>query len=311
MKRLKEIRRVREITRDEFEAEFVLRDVPVVVSGAIRDSAAVRTWSPVTLRERFGDAPALYKVSSSNAHPDFRAASLSASFGRQSSDFSEFLDRITIYPESERSRYLFTGDEQFLLRRREGRTFFNEHYAPLLEDLPVPELISKDQLYTIWAWFSGPGVRTWLHYDNNRCHNLNAQITGKKECWLFAPSALADLAPFPLSGNNPAYNCSQIDVDFPDSERWPNFESVPGLRATLLPGDLLFIPAYWFHTFFHHGQFNANLNFWWLPEVVRDSPVVRRQTLLDLVAAAKLDPAEGKLFDVLAVLERAVLSSAD
>ena len=50
------------------------------------------------------------------------------------------------------------------------------------------------------------GVRTWLHYDNNGCHNLNAQICGHKRCWLYAPDQLQRMHPFLLGSGNPAHN---------------------------------------------------------------------------------------------------------
>src|SRR6185503_19431673 len=84
--------------------------------------------------------------------------------------------------------------------------------APLWDDVGLSELVPEEQLYTVWAWFSGRGVRTGLHYDNNGCHNLNAQIAGTKECLLIPPGELAKLSMFPFGGNNPAYNCSRIDV---------------------------------------------------------------------------------------------------
>ena len=103
-------------------------------------------------------------------------------FARQRASFERFLELIGSGPASERGRYLFTGDEQFLLRRRSGQTRIDPDLAPLLADLQTPALFPEERLYTMWAWFSGPGVRTWLHYDNNGCHNLNAQIRGRKRC---------------------------------------------------------------------------------------------------------------------------------
>lgn len=284
-----------------------LPELPVVITGAVRDSAAVRTWSPETLEERFGAAPATFKVSGSNAHPDFRAPSLAASFARDTATFGEFLKLITEGPSERRCRYLFTGDEQFLLRRRGDSTSVDPTYGALLNDLPVPDFVPQDRLYTVWGWFSGRGVRTWLHYDNNRCHNLNAQITGSKECLLFAPEALAKLAPFELGGPNPAYNCSQLDVERLTPTAAAALSEVPAFEATLEPGDLLFIPAFWLHTFRHTGEFNSNLNFWWRAARLRDNPVVRRQALLDIVAASRLQPKEESTASLLRELDRAAL----
>ena len=131
---------------------------------------------------------------------------------------------------------------------------------------------------------SGRGVRTWLHYDNNGCHNLNAQITGEKRCALYAPELVGRLRLFRLGGSNPAHNCSQIDVEQGE------LADVPCLEATLHAGDLLFIPAWWLHTFLHLGELNTNVNFWWKPEHPLANPVAQTGDTrrLDLVQRGQL-----------------------
>jgi hypothetical protein len=258
---------------------------PVVIAGGARGFRAALLWSPAYLEARIGGVRVRYKQSSCNKHPDFGADSIAKMFAVGAGTFGEFVHAITTGPADERAKKLFTGDEQFLLRRRDGVTTYSDDLRALLDDVEVPDLIPADRLYTVWSWFSGPGVRTWLHYDNNACHNLNAQITGRKTCWLFAPDELARLAPFPLGGANPAHNCSRIDVDEPGA-----LAGVPRLTATLEAGDLLFIPAWWFHTFEHLGEFNSNVNFWWKPERPLANATAARQRLLELVAATGIDP---------------------
>jgi hypothetical protein len=221
-------------------------------------------------------------------------------FATQTARFADFIAAITTGPVDERRQRLFTGDERFVLRRRDGETTIDDALAPLLDDVVIPEP-ARDRLYTVWAWFSGAGVRTWLHYDNNGCHNLNAQLTGSKHCVLFPPHELAKLAPFPLGGGNPAYNCSRLDFEQPDAlanaERW---------SGRLEAGDLLFIPAWWFHAFVHTGDFNSNVNFWWKPARPAWNPVAARQALVD--AAATLDAKDPAVAAVLGKLDRALTS---
>ncbi len=265
-------------------ARFVRDEQPAIVRGGVAMPAVAR-WSVAYLTERMGAVRLPHKRSRSHKHPDFGAASLAEMFARGDSTFGELLAAMTSGPRQERARRLFTGDEQFLIKRRAGVTAIGEPLRPLLEDIVTPE-IAVARLYSVWTWFSGAGVRTWLHYDNNGCHNLNAQITGAKACSLYAPAHLAQLAPFPLGGKNPAHNCSAIDVEAPP----PELASVPRLDATLAAGDLLFIPAWWFHTFIHLGDFNSNVNFWWQPERPRGNPVARRHDLLELAARSGIDP---------------------
>jgi lysine-specific demethylase 8 len=250
---------------------------PVVIAGGARSHHA---WTPEFLAGLVGDVAIRYKQSRSHQHPDFHAATLAEMFATGAGTVRELLAAIASGPE--RARRLFTGDEQFLVQVRDGVTTTNRELAPLYADVEMPPQVPRERLYTVWAWFSGAGVRTWLHYDNNGCHNLNAQLAGTKRCWLFEPDRLAELAPFPLGGTNPAHNCSRLDVEAGDF-------AVPHVDATLYAGDLLFIPAWWSHTFEHLGEFNANVNFWWKPEHPLANATAALQRVLELAAATGID----------------------
>jgi lysine-specific demethylase 8 len=264
-----------------FRRDFEGVDRPVVVRGGARATVAFERWSPEYLTERVGHVRAHHKRSVTNKHPDFDQPTLAAAFAREESTLGELIAAVTTGPEAERAKRLFTGDEKFLLRRRDAVTTLDPELAPLYGDVGLPELVPSERLYTVWAWLSGRGVRTWLHYDNNGCHNLNVQISGHKDCLLFEPLANEPFYFFDPSGKNPAHNCSAVDVDAPDPARFPRFAEARAWRASIGPGDLLFIPAWWPHAFFHHGTFNANVNFWWTPDRPRDNAISERQRALD------------------------------
>jgi hypothetical protein len=277
------IPRVAPMSAADFQERYVARNEPVILSGAARDFPALG-WTRQTLAAELGELPIRYKESRSHRHPDFGAASLGEMFKTSQGTFAEFLELISTGEAAERARYLFTGDEQFVMRRRDGTTELNQALAPLLRDAPIPPLFPPEHLYTVWGWFSGPGVRTSLHYDNNGCHNLNAQLLGRKECLLFAPEELERVPLFERS-ENPATNCSAIDVDAPDLARFPEFASAGALTGTLEPGDLLFIPVHYLHSFRHFGELNANLNYWWKPDRAPTDPIAERERTLQGGAA--------------------------
>lgn len=269
------VERVRVTSRADFEAH-VDAGRPVILAGAAEDWPALQRWRPSYLRELLSEVPIRCKVSSSNAHPDFRCGDWRRAFATEGMTFGRFMERISAGPASERVRWLFTGDEQYVWRVREGQARYNEALRPLTGDFNVPALIPDERLYSVWAWFSAAGVRTWLHYDNNGCHNLNVQVCGSKRAWLIAPGEHEGCDLFPLGGENPAVNCSRIDVDAPPSapSAWA---SVPAWEAEVRAGEALFIPVNWLHTFEHVGEFNANVNFWWKPETTPDDPIARRE----------------------------------
>lgn len=252
-------------------ARYERENLPVIIEGGARDWPAIARWSPAYLKRLLGDIELAFKKSASGVHPDFSLPTLGEMFATGRARFSDFIDAITAGPEAERAQKIFTGDERFLLRVREGVTTIDPELGPLLDDAIIPQLVPADRLYTVWAWFSGRGPRTSLHYDNNGCHNLNAQITGAKACTLIAPEHLDALALFEPGGKNPAHNCSPLDVQSVEVEKW---------TARIEAGDLLFIPAWWVHAFAHLGDFNSNLNFWWRPVQPIDNAIARRQATL-------------------------------
>lgn len=286
----------RTIERLRFIDQGVLRtrlesiDEPCIIEGAIDASPALERWSATYLKDKFGSVEIAYKISSCNAHPDLRADRIESMFRLKTSSFSTFIDAITTGPAEERARFLLTGDEEFLLRRRGGVETRGPALGRLLDDVRLPNVIPDDRLYSVWPWLSAAGVFTWLHYDNNGCHNLNAQLRGRKRVRLYAPDELAALAPFPPGGENPAHNVSQIDLEAPDAARFPDFSAAESWDGTLEAGELLFIPAWWWHAFWHLGAFNANVNFWWKPEQPRDSAVARYQARLDSEKAPSRPP---------------------
>jgi hypothetical protein len=297
MKVIGKIQRVRGLAPEAFHRDFVLPERPVVLEGAAETWPAVRRWTADALKERIGAFPTRFKSSPSHRHPDFRADTLAATFATRTGTFREFLELIG---GDTGARHLLTGEEEFLLRRRRGNPDErNEKLATLLDDFPLPPFFSESALYSSWFWLSSRGVRTWLHYDTNGCHNLNAQIQGRKRVWLFDPDWLSHVYPFPLGGSVPAHNCSRVDFEAPDAE-FPGFASAECVEGELEAGDILFLPVNWIHTFLHEGRFNANVNFWWKPSTIRTTKTSTRQTLLDQVAALggfrSLEPSAQKAF---------------
>lgn len=107
------------------------------------------------------------------------------------------------------------------------------------------------------------GVVTPAHYDI--MENLFLQIYGRKRCILFSPENYKYLYPFPL--HHPHDRQSQVNFDSPDFERFPKFNNITGVDAVVGPGDVLYIPNYWWH--YIESERNSktiSMNFWYLPK---------------------------------------------
>lgn len=115
--------------------------------------------------------------------------------------------------------------------------------------------------------------------------NLLVQVTGRKKVVLFSPREASNLY---LSGDKSRV----LDIDSPDLSTFPRFSRVTRHECHLEPGDVLFIPALWFHNVVSL-DFGVAVNVFWknLDENLYDSrdtygnkdplPAQRAQQILD------------------------------
>ena len=83
-----------------------------------------------------------------------------------------------------------------------------------------------------------------LHYDGLKTHAFLMQIHGRKQYFVYPPDQASC-----MYARTDAPNVAQInDVENPDLERFPLFAHARGISFTLEPGELLFVPAGWWHT---------------------------------------------------------------
>ncbi|XP_017786265.1 PREDICTED: hypoxia-inducible factor 1-alpha inhibitor-like [Nicrophorus vespilloides] len=105
------------------------------------------------------------------------------------------------------------------------------------------------------------GNVTPCHYDEQQ--NLFAQVHGHKRCILFAPDQFECLYPHPVF--HPHDRQSMVDFDEPDYNTFPKFRQVRGCETVLGPGEILYIPIYWWHHIesLMRGGHTITVNFWY------------------------------------------------
>jgi Cupin-like domain len=94
----------------------------------------------------------------------------------------------------------------------------------------------------------GPGGHTEpLHYDSG--DGTLVQLHGVKNVALFPPAQTRNLYPFPLRRKGIAPWFSRVYIDEPNFKLYPRLrEALPHrVDVTLQPGQVLFIPANWWH----------------------------------------------------------------
>ncbi|XP_068926232.1 tRNA wybutosine-synthesizing protein 5 isoform X4 [Petaurus breviceps papuanus] len=125
---------------------------------------------------------------------------------------------------------------------------------PLLEgDIKIPEFFEKEQFFSSVFRISSPGLQLWTHYDV--MDNFLIQVTGKKRVVLFSPR---DAQYLYLSGTK----SEVLNLDNPDLNKYPLFFKARRFECVLEAGDVLFIPALWFHNVISE-EFGVGVNVFW------------------------------------------------
>ncbi|KAJ1658702.1 hypothetical protein IWQ61_002110 [Dispira simplex] len=135
----------------------------------------------------------------------------------------------------------------------------------LQADISIPDycygLISETEntpLDPLIHWWLGPrGTVSPLHYD--RHHNLLAQVVGYKYVRLYSPLESAKLYPF--ADESQLSNTSRVDVRCSDVEQFPAFAQASYVECLLKPGEMLYIPPYWWH-YVESLSVSCSLSFW-------------------------------------------------
>jgi hypothetical protein len=231
---------------DRFHADYYLRNRPVIIRGLREhnNKAPIFEWSTSYFERLMGDK----KVSVMATQTGF----LSYERNFVEMTFGEFVARM-FEPDAESgTRYYYKNPTSVLL-------------AGQNEDIHVPEL----RPYTSRAvaknlWISSSGLTVGLHFDP--ADNLNFQLRGHKSFVLYPPGVRA-YYPLPMFSQTAHISGVYRDGPNPDLRRFSRFDPSAGIRFDLQEGEVLYIPAYWWHQVESLGRENLNLNFWWLPKL--------------------------------------------
>ena len=133
----------------------------------------------------------------------------------------------------------------------------------LLDDIPIPPW-ARARKVDPYLWFGAAGCVSPLHFDV--ANNLFAQVYGRKRFTLVAPERYQELAPAPVSARHA--NLSRLDPERPDLIRFPAFASVETLQCEVGPGDLLYLPPfYWHHV--RSLEVSISVSVWWAPRLAQ------------------------------------------
>jgi histone arginine demethylase JMJD6 len=223
----------------EFAQEFLYPYKPVVITGALERWTALSRWTPQFFKETFGSAP---------IKTDGQKYTLGGYFplkdDGQPYTMAEFIDLVVASNDEHPAPYLRNVHlEKFLPELCADVNPMPEYLSPNWLEGPLTQLLDSRLNRGRWELFiGGKGARfPMLHYDTWHIHTFIAQIYGVKEYIFFAPCQSTYLY---AKGNSSQISDPQ-NVDF---VKFPLYASAIPIHFELRPGDMLFVPAGWWHT---------------------------------------------------------------
>ncbi|XP_062507617.1 hypoxia-inducible factor 1-alpha inhibitor-like [Corticium candelabrum] len=248
---------------DEFaKFDFSVSEIPCLHYQSVEAERLISCEKPVVLRDSRVISTAM------KWSLDYLEANMGDSkcnvYSSQTGRFKYFDDKkAQTFPGFECPMQLneMTFDE-FVRKVREWKAGDRALYLQqALNDTVKPSIV-RDFIGFDWDWLNfhqakqkwGPltsnlvliamgGNITPAHYDEQ--HNFFCQVEGRKRCILFHPDQFECLYPHPVS--HPCDRQSQVDFDRPDFSRFPKFKHVKGWETIVHPGEILYIPMYWWH----------------------------------------------------------------
>lgn len=248
-----------------FRSQHLRRSRPVLLSGLLSDSNVLAEWTPGFFRDRYGDLT----VTSVDGI-DRSVSDLDAGTGVLQTEeikWHEQLDRM----ESGGPDYLaffsdvFEQDQELI--DDVGLERLDPYIGHVYNRAPIPKL-----------FIGGPGTSTQWHCA--QLQNMFVQIQGEKR-WLLASPRFTPCLDPRVSGLSAQYCHSMIDFRNPDVDRYPLYRRLSLYEVVLRPGDVLYIPPFWWHCVSNLST-TIGLALWWpnLIAAVRAHPTLAWLTFL-------------------------------
>ncbi|XP_075035637.1 bifunctional peptidase and arginyl-hydroxylase JMJD5 [Mixophyes fleayi] len=223
---------------EHFKQNYLTPQKPVILEGVIDHWPCMKKWSVEYLQKVAGCRTVPVELGSRYTDAEWSQSLMTV---------NEFINKYML-DQSARMGYL--AQHQLF-----------EQIHELKEDIGIPDYCclgegNEDDI-TINAWFGPSGTVSPLHQDPQQ--NFLAQIVGRKFIRLYSVNETERLYPFDSSL---LHNTSQIDIENPDTEKFPNFEQAVYQECILNPGQILFIPVKWWH-YVRALDISFSVSFWW------------------------------------------------
>lgn len=213
----------------EFMESYAQPWKPVILTDAMSHWKAAQIWSPTYFKTQVGDRRVQIDGASYSVKELFDL--IESSTPEDPAPYLRIQKLVEVFPE--------LGDD---LEPPIIHAQPNWAESPLM----APS-IRRTRLHEILIGGNGASF-DGLHYDKDHLHAFIAQFHGEKDFFVYAPGQ----SPF-LYPKDHLPNQARVDIFKPDFESFPEFARAQQIKLTLKPGEVVFMPAGWWHTTRMHG----------------------------------------------------------
>ena len=232
--KLKQIERVKKISKEEFVSQYVKKQIPVVIEELTEDWPAYNKWKLSYMKEIAGDLVVpLYDDRPVNHEDGFNEA-------HTTMKMSDYIELLQEKPTNYRI-FLYNLMKQV---------------PSLKNDFLWPEIGLKLIKQMPMLFFGGENSRVFMHYDIDYSNILHFHFHGEKQCMIFPPSQSKFMYKVPHA----LISREDIDFDHPDYEKFPALKNAEGYITNLKHGEMLYMPeGYWHYMKYLTPGFSMSL----------------------------------------------------
>ncbi|XP_033120525.1 bifunctional peptidase and arginyl-hydroxylase JMJD5-like [Anneissia japonica] len=208
---------------DVFKENFLLKGIPVVITD-VADKWPAANWTLDLLCERAGDNVTFVRQNTNST--DYRAGKV---YKIRESTLREYINDIKAKNNRSINSYLAVQN-------------IKKAFPQIQKDVPIPGYVGKVHGGP-FMWIARKGHYEYCHFDPD--DGLLVMLKGRKRVKLFGCD-LTTMYPNPLGSKGKTVQ-AEVNCDDPDLKHHPNFCNAVCYECVLHPGQMLFIPAFWWH----------------------------------------------------------------
>jgi [protein]-arginine 3-hydroxylase / protease len=251
MPTLVEIERIDRTTYTSLDAEIRRRHAPFIVTDIVPTWKAHALWDLSHLQRTIGHRTVRVGISQSRTF-HYGDAALPKTRSKLMS-FAVAAQRIAAHADTGAGERLYVMEQN----GREKNSL-PDIFPELADDYRIPEGVDAARMIQINLWVGARGNITPLHFD--MANNFLAQIRGRKRLTLFDPGQSDAL--YPHGSRASIVNTSDVQPQAPDFARHPKFKEATPCECVLAPGEMLYLPPFWWHQV-ESLDAAISINFWW------------------------------------------------